>query len=639
MRLLHKRRLLAVIVLISIASSAVILALPRILDAISLMMMKSGLLISIDIRKTDIRFGRYYITAQIIAMLPNGTEATIYAGPLRYYRIILDPYQNAIFREVIDSWIKYFSNATDKDVIKVALFLSLWIVNKDNPREYYRLIPERTILYNPFEILKTRKIWRIKLGEKDFRMHQTNTSLSDLKSFKGSSGAITPAPRISYRWFLKIRWPSEKIYTEIPVIIFNNIDNVSGSIFGVFYFCPGIYGLSFSTTFAYGFRIYDLAKNKEYDKINLDVRIGGYCISRDLCLMEHISYLSGNRQEYIYIIGSPIYYLYEEYLIAYDSHGNVIYKEPTGNEMIKTYICDIKYPSPTSVGKEDGLPNLMNILFMGTTIEPLFLDAGSLADGDLEPEEEEALSFIKWHFDLYDYHLSMAIPIGALIASILPRQMSFLSPVLAGLGVFMDYEDGIIKNEGKVNAESYNVTEDVYITISRYTYETSLGPLDIPLGVYFLFDTEEVQPHDHYLNLYVFTKNGWVNKTSLNMSSIKNQDITLDLKLSHIPTTLNGKFLFRLAGQALTLSYIDHVQLLAVLKNNSIVALPLVSAIHNAYGDVLPWLINSDDLQIPCVGSLHTPSGNHEIFLEFDSLDLLSEIASLIFQIEGHSVF
>jgi len=233
----------------------------------------------------------------------------------------------------------------------------------------------------------------------------------------------------------------------------------------------------------------------------------------------------------------------------------------------------------------------------------------------------------------------MAIPIGALIASILPRQMSFLSPVLAGLGVFMDYEDGIIKNEGKVNAESYNVTEDVYITISRYTYETSLGPLDIPLGVYFLFDTEEVQPHDHYLNLYVFTKNGWVNKTSLNMSSIKNQDITLDLKLSHIPTTLNGKFLFRLAGQALTLSYIDHVQLLAVLKNNSIVALPLVSAIHNAYGDVLPWLINSDDLRIPCVGSLHTPSGNHEIFLEFDSLDLLSEITSLIFQIEGHSVF
>ena len=138
-------------------------------------------------------------------MLPNGTEATIYAGPLRYYRIILDPYQNAIFREVIDSWIKYFSNATDKDVIKVALFLSLWIVNKDNPREYYRLIPERTILYNPFEILKTRKIWRIKLGEKDFRMYQINTSLSDLKSFKGSSGAITSEPRISYRWFLKIR--------------------------------------------------------------------------------------------------------------------------------------------------------------------------------------------------------------------------------------------------------------------------------------------------------------------------------------------------------------------------------------------------------------------------------------------------
>ena len=160
MRLLHKRRLLAVIVLISIASSAVILALPRILDAISLMMMKSGLLISIDIRKTDIRFRRYYITAQIIAMLPNGTEATIYAGPLRYYRIILDPYQNAIFREVIDSWIKYFSNATDKDVIKVALFLSLWIVNKDNPREYYRLIPERT-----YSIIHSRSLKHEKYGE------------------------------------------------------------------------------------------------------------------------------------------------------------------------------------------------------------------------------------------------------------------------------------------------------------------------------------------------------------------------------------------------------------------------------------------------------------------------------------------
>jgi len=65
-------------------------------------------------------------------MLPNGTEATIYASPLKYYRIILDPYQNAIFREVVDSWIEYFSNATDKDVIKVALFLSLWIVNKDS---------------------------------------------------------------------------------------------------------------------------------------------------------------------------------------------------------------------------------------------------------------------------------------------------------------------------------------------------------------------------------------------------------------------------------------------------------------------------------------------------------------------------
>lgn len=650
MVLLRNSKIIATIIMASIViASLSLILLPRMLGMMHLARIKTGLLISLDISRADIEFDEYYVIAQLTAILPNGTETIVYAGEIKSYKILLDPNKNVSFRSVVDVWAKRFRDESDWDTAEVALFLSLWIVNRNDPREYYRLYPDRTILYNPFKAMKERKVVRVLFDEKDLIRKRVNISLPILAGKvyeKGNEFKSTYYFPV-YQWILREYWPQDNEAREIPIMILNNIDEPSGDIHATINI-DASYKTGFEVTLGYGFRIYALAKEGRYAEINLDVKLGGSSLVRELYFARTVTHLLGNEQKYIYIKGKPFYGLYDEYLIIYDSVGNIVEMEPTGQEMIKTYIYDIEadpeYKLHIRGGIREGLPDLMDEFFMGTEIKQLFIDGTYLVDGDLDVGEEEPLQTIMAHFDIHKYGFNIGIPIGALIASILPQSMAFMGPVLTGLVISVSYKatevlyiGGSILNQGGTSEGGADVAEDVYVAISKYVYKGELGEFNVPAGIYFVFDTEEAPPHSGCPYLYVYTANGFINEGLLDIHSNTGLDKVLNHTLIHMPISVNGKFLFKLIEYPKTISYIDSVHLFAILKNGSIVNLPLISAVHSVYGDVLPWLSNSDDLRIPCVGSLHTSSGSHEIFLEFDTLGL-SGILALIFQIEGHNL-
>ena len=246
------------------------------------------------------------------------------------------------------------------------------------------------------------------------------------------------------------------------------------------------------------------------------------------------------------------------------------------------------------------------------------------------------------HYDVHEIGFNIGIPVGALIASILPESMAFMEPVLAGLVLSIHYVKaetlyigGSIWNRGEEPEGGSDVSEDVYVAISKYVYHGSMGEFNVPAGIYFVFDTKG----SSYVGcpyLYVYTSQGFVREGLLNIHSVDGRDVTYNHTIVSDLVPINGRYVLKLVEHPETVSYIDYVKLFAVLKNGSIVELPLLRAIHSVYGDVLPWLIMDDDLRIPSAGSRHTPSGSHEIYLEFRALQEV-EVIGFIFQIQRHN--
>lgn len=78
-----------------------------------------------------------------------------------------------------------------------------------------------------------------------------------------------------------------------------------------------------------------------------------------------------------------------------------------------------------------------------------------------------------------------------------------------------------------------------------------------------------------------------------------------------------------------------------LLEDQTTIQLPLTSAVHSEYGDVLPELLRSDDQKTETLGAEHNNGISQSIDLKFKApkaLERLNVIA-LIFMLEGNNPF
>lgn len=86
-----------------------------------------------------------------------------------------------------------------------------------------------------------------------------------------------------------------------------------------------------------------------------------------------------------------------------------------------------------------------------------------------------------------------------------------------------------------------------------------------------------------------------------------------------------------------THSYIDQVKLFATLDSGVTIQLPLVSAVHSEYGNVLLQLLFSDDWRTETIGANFNNGTSQSIDLKFLALPAFIRIESFTFMIEGHN--
>ena len=614
-----------------------------------------GILLDIyipSIPATNGVFGRdYKVFIQVDAMPPKGAPITILHGYLNTTKLLLDPSHNEEFKGVIDAWVKRLENHIIKYSFGTALHVSLWIIRSEN--ESYRIIPDIIINYNPLRVLQEKIVRRIDISPESIEriMPPQNMSIGSVKSPRKDISSKSTYVTVWYSWELVESYEPED-YKEIPILIMNNKDSVSGRVFG------GIsisneYTAGFYATLAYGVGIKSKVDNKDYGSISLTIYKSQEPETSLKATYGNIIDVLGNEQRYVYIMAKPFYGLYRE--VEYRWYLGSIEKRYTGKEKIVTCIKDVQTISGTvSIvgGDKPGLPPMMDWFFEGTYLTHLYIsDSAELRDGDLDPEEGVTLRVIMQTFDVYRVDFGVGIPVGALIAALITStSLAPIAPVIAGLVISLNYVEeaawyvgGELKNYGydEKGGVGYDVSEDVFIALSNYRYScwtsTGLKEFDVPAGIYFVFDTQGYGDYGGCPYLYVYDGKDFVKEGLLDIHNDDNTDVTYNHTLTIMPALIGSRYIFKLVEHFETISYIDYVKLYAILSNGSLVELPLVTALHNIYGDVLPWLLFDDDLHVSCVGGLHTPSGSHEIILEFQALNGLN-VRALIFQIQGHNV-
>ena len=130
-----------------------------------------------------------------------------------------------------------------------------------------------------------------------------------------------------------------------------------------------------------------------------------------------------------------------------------------------------------------------------------------------------------------------------------------------------------------------------------------------------------------YLSVYSGTE--YVTEGLLDIHNPNGTDITVHHILSTAPARVGLTYRLRLTEHPLTHSYIDQVRLLALCEGGRTVILPLVSAVHARYGDVLWQLLLSDNIRIDI-------SANETMDLKFAALPL-DGVQSFTFVIEGYN--
>jgi hypothetical protein len=137
--------------------------------------------------------------------------------------------------------------------------------------------------------------------------------------------------------------------------------------------------------------------------------------------------------------------------------------------------------------------------------------------------------------------------------------------------------------------------------------------------------------------LSVFNGTGYVEEGLLNIHNPNCTDVVMYRALSTAPEPEAGRYLLRLTEHPQTHSYIDQVKLYATLSDETMIQLPLVSATHSEYGNVLLQLWFSDDWRTDTLGANFNNGTSQSIDLKFLALPPFMRIESFTFMIEGHN--
>jgi len=137
--------------------------------------------------------------------------------------------------------------------------------------------------------------------------------------------------------------------------------------------------------------------------------------------------------------------------------------------------------------------------------------------------------------------------------------------------------------------------------------------------------------------LYVWNGSDYACEGLLNIHNPDRVDIITNHTLVTTPAWVNGVYKLRLVEHPQTHSYIDQVELYAILADGKVVNLPLIYAWHSEYGNVLPQLLLSDDWKTDTLGANWNNGVSQSIDLKFAALPPNIKAEAFIFRIEGNN--
>jgi hypothetical protein len=138
--------------------------------------------------------------------------------------------------------------------------------------------------------------------------------------------------------------------------------------------------------------------------------------------------------------------------------------------------------------------------------------------------------------------------------------------------------------------------------------------------------------------LYVWNGSDYACEGLLNIHNPDGVDVITNHTLVTTPAWVNGVYKLRLVEHPQTHSYIDQVELYAILADGKVVKLPLIYAWHSEYGNVLPQLLLSDDWKTDTLGANWNNGVSQSIDLKFAALPPNIKAEAFIFQIEGNNI-
>lgn len=423
------------------------------------------------------------VEVQVEAIVPSGPNATekIFIGFLNGSKLLLNPEKNTKFKEILEKWNNLHTHETLKNNLKTSLIISIWIFKGE---EIYRVVPDKIVEYNPKRALEDLTTsWVMVRPEELEKIETTNGS----KSFHSKNGGYY----IRFEWVKDsdLSWePTE--YMKVPILIVKNPESRSGVIGASIVFSYETL-TDFRMTFSYGFKIEQKAKNQEYDVISLDVYSTGISISNYYSFAEE-EHIHPGESKWFYIWARPAHIHYKERKVYYVG-GVPGWYEWTGEEKMEDLIRSVKTEGlEMQGGVETGLPPCKDKFFEGTEKEHPYISGTSLSDGKLSPRESLDLRFICNYYDVYGVGFGIGIPVGALAAVALSATpVAFLAPVVEPLSVSVGYThtesiriSGVIKNHGEYYGYGYDISEEIWVRVSKYRYKIGSHTYKVPSGLY-----------------------------------------------------------------------------------------------------------------------------------------------------------
>lgn len=138
--------------------------------------------------------------------------------------------------------------------------------------------------------------------------------------------------------------------------------------------------------------------------------------------------------------------------------------------------------------------------------------------------------------------------------------------------------------------------------------------------------------------LYVYDGKEYVSEGLLDIHDPDGIDVVTNHTLITTPKPVNDEYLLQLTEHPQTISHIDQVMLFAILEDKTLIELPLTSAIHSDYDDVLPQLLSCDDWKTDTFGANFNNGTSQSIDLRFQAPPPNIKTIGFVFQIEGNNM-